>query len=130
MPRASGNISRYDDVLQETIAKDKTLILFNLELDTLRGDLGNLGFPPKEIHYSFLSKFLPVFYLRPRDYSKVCAELVLASRRMVVALALSSPLFLELILACSVLFCFLREREREGLRCNPLAWFVAFDNRP
>ena len=51
-------------------AGGKPVILFNLKLDTARGDLGLPAFPRKEMHYRFLSSVLPVYYLRTRTYSR------------------------------------------------------------
>jgi len=48
----------------------KVVVLWNLELETLRGDLGLFGYPSKEMQLQFLCQFRPVFFLRLRDYSK------------------------------------------------------------
>ena len=48
----------------------RPLVVFNCDLDDLRGDLGLVGFPPKELHARFLSRILPAFYVRRREYNK------------------------------------------------------------
>lgn len=48
----------------------KTIILFNLKLDILRGDLGAPAFPSKDFQDRFLSRVKPVYYLRTRQYSR------------------------------------------------------------
>lgn len=49
---------------------DKTFVLYNLKLDTLRGDFGAPAFPPKDFQDRFLSLVKPVYYLRTRQYSR------------------------------------------------------------
>jgi len=50
--------------------KGVPIVLYNLKLDILRGDLGAPAFPPKEFQDRFLSRVKPVYYLRTRQYSR------------------------------------------------------------
>ena len=56
-----------------SVAGERPVVFWNLELDSLRADLGLFGFPPKDVQHRFLSQILSAFYLRPRDYSKSVA---------------------------------------------------------
>jgi len=49
---------------------DAVIVMFNMKLDTLRGDLGNPAFPGKDFHDRFLSLVKPVYFLRTRQYSR------------------------------------------------------------
>lgn len=51
-------------------AGSRPVVFFNLKLDVARGDLGLPAFPRKDMHKRFLSKILPVYYLRTRTYSR------------------------------------------------------------
>jgi hypothetical protein len=67
------DVEKFVQRLEET---DKTrgdqrpVILFNMQLDTSRGDLGLPAFPSRMLHHRFLCRFLPVYYLRTRSYSR------------------------------------------------------------
>lgn len=54
----------------DRFGRDRPFILFNLQLETLRADLGIIGFPPRSLHHEFFTRFRSVFFLRNRQYSK------------------------------------------------------------
>lgn len=51
-------------------AAGRPVVFFNVGLDGARGDLGLPAFPRRAMHYRFLSKIKPVYYLRTRTYSR------------------------------------------------------------
>lgn len=55
------------------IAKGRPIVALNNQLDTLRADLGLFSFPERDLHYRFLCRFTPAFYLRTRNYSRSIA---------------------------------------------------------
>lgn len=59
--------------IQETVG-EKPLIIWNMELDTLRSDLGLFGFPSKDVQHRFLCQFKPIFYIRQREYAKTLPQ--------------------------------------------------------
>ena len=55
---------------ETTGQQQPVIVLYNLKLDILRGDLGAPAFPGKDLHDRFLSRIKPVYYLRTRQYSR------------------------------------------------------------
>jgi hypothetical protein len=51
------------------LAPNVPIVLFNLKLDQLKGDLGLPLFPPRDLQYRFLSKVRPSFYLKTSNYA-------------------------------------------------------------
>ena len=59
-----------EELYKQVQDNDIPIVLYNLKLDVLRGDLGAPAFPPKAFQDRFLSKVKPVYYLRTRQYSR------------------------------------------------------------
>jgi hypothetical protein len=61
-----------EDLYNQVQEMDPTIsiVLYNLKLDVLRGDLGAPAFPSKAFQDRFLSRVKPVYYLRTRQYSR------------------------------------------------------------
>ena len=55
-------------------AGDRPVILFNLKLQTLRGDFGLPAFPPKSLHYDWLSTAIPAYHVLPRAYTRTVTK--------------------------------------------------------
>ena len=56
---------------QEVDGMKPVIVMYNLKLDTLRGDLGAPAFPGKDFQDRFLSRVKPVYFLRTRQYRSV-----------------------------------------------------------
>eukprot|EP00871_Galdieria_phlegrea_P001459 jgi/Galph1/2313/GphlegSOOS_G1003.1 len=61
-------LTAVEKLVQSDTIQRITFILFNLQLDNCRNDLGLLGFPSKNLHYRFLCQFLPAYYLKSRSF--------------------------------------------------------------
>lgn len=55
---------------------EPVIVMYNLKLDTLRGDLGAPAFPGKDFQDRFLSRVKPVYFLRTRQYRLVKQSLL------------------------------------------------------
>ena len=51
-------------------AGDRPVVLFNMKLQIIRGDLGLPFFPGKDLHYNWLSTAVPVYHVRPTPYTR------------------------------------------------------------
>jgi hypothetical protein len=63
--------SQIKDVEEGSKAEPPVIVMYNLKLDILRGDLGAPAFPGKDFQDRFLSRVKPVYYLRTRQYRSV-----------------------------------------------------------